>query len=469
MNRKARRAAAKRGVSLSSPAPMTGQPIATEALTTRNTDARSLLEEGLAHHRADRLSEAGACYERLLEVEPTNSDAIHLLGAIAQQTGHTDQAVALMRSAIEINPSVAFYHDNLGRVLLDLGHLDEAASCHEKALDITPGDADILGHLAVVRLRQRRHADALAVLHQAIEVEPQSPMLFNWLGDALIGLNEPETAAQAYGQAVSLKADCPDPYFGLGRLWEASGNRDAAIYAYQCYVKLDPSDHRGGQLALAALGAADTPERASVSYIRTLFDGIASDFDNVAESVGYDGSQTLAAMVMEALAPEERSLVIGDLGCGTGLSGMAFQPLARCIDGIDLSAAMIERARARGIYDTAEVGDFLEILADRPDHYDLLVAADVLVHYGDLSPVLQGTGSALKAGGTFAFSIECGDEAPYRVTREHRFAHQADYVADMALKAGFTVEMRRSIALRREGTGDASAMAFVLKRNKTAA
>ena len=78
--------------------------------------------------------------------------------------------------------------------------------------------------------------------------------------------------------------------------------------------------------------------------------------------LGYAAPQILldlAAMVM----PGRERLSILDLGCGTGLAGAAFRPLAARLDGIDLSPAMIEKARARGIYDHLAVADLETALA----------------------------------------------------------------------------------------------------------
>ena len=49
---------------------------------------RETLENGLAHHQADRFDDAKSCYQAALEQEPDNIDAMHLLGVILSDTGN---------------------------------------------------------------------------------------------------------------------------------------------------------------------------------------------------------------------------------------------------------------------------------------------------------------------------------------------------------------------------------------------
>ena len=75
-----------------------------------------------------------------------------------------------------------------------------------------------------------------------------------------------------------------------------------------------------------------------------------------------------------------------DLGCGTGLAGAAFRPLAARLDGVDLSPAMIEKARAQDTSMTISIVADLETALSAPGPaYDLILAADTLVYLGDLS------------------------------------------------------------------------------------
>lgn len=91
-----------------------------------------------------------------------------------------------------------------------------------------------------------------------------------------------------------------------------------------------------------------------------------------------------------------------DLGCGTGRTGawLAARGVGE-IDGVDLSPAMLEAARARGAHVSlreAEVGDTgLEGGA-----YDLVVSCLVDEHLDDLRPLYGEAARLLRPGGHFA-------------------------------------------------------------------
>src|SRR5258708_36580128 len=94
-----------------------------------------------------------------------------------------------------------------------------------------------------------------------------------------------------------------------------------------------------------------------------------------------------------------------DLGCGTGRGGAAFRAGVDHLTGVDLSAAMIEEARRKGVYDrleTGELGDFLAAEAAAGARYDLIVAADVFVYMHDLAGVVAAAGRVLAPAGPFA-------------------------------------------------------------------
>ena len=116
-----------------------------------------------------------------------------------------------------------------------------------------------------------------------------------------------------------------------------------------------------------------------------------------------------------------------DLGCGTGLAGMAFRPLVRRLTGIDLSPAMVARARAKQVYDRLDTDDLVQFLAAEQSNggvYDLVVAADVFVYLFDLAPVATAVAKVLRPDGLFAFTVENPRRRRCRARREAALSPQ---------------------------------------------
>src|SRR6185295_9726691 len=71
------------------------------------------IDDALACHRAGRVQEAERLYRDVLRQVPHHPPALHLLGAIAAQSGRTELAIQLMRRSVELSPKNAAYHSNL--------------------------------------------------------------------------------------------------------------------------------------------------------------------------------------------------------------------------------------------------------------------------------------------------------------------------------------------------------------------
>ena len=65
------------------------------------------LDLAVAHHKAGRLTEAETLYQQVLEIEPEEPTAIHMLGLLAHQTGQHNLAIELIGRALELEPELA--------------------------------------------------------------------------------------------------------------------------------------------------------------------------------------------------------------------------------------------------------------------------------------------------------------------------------------------------------------------------
>ncbi|MBW8729377.1 MAG: methyltransferase domain-containing protein [Inquilinus limosus] len=259
------------------------------------------------------------------------------------------------------------------------------------------------------------------------------------IGLALLDDGQPAEAADAIRAAIEIDPGDVEIHYALGQALEAADGDAAA--AYRMALDLDPEDRMGAAVRLALIGAAPVPAQLPEAHVRTLFDQYAPRFDTaLVEALRYRGPELLRQAVDRA-APEG-PLDILDLGCGTGLAGIAFADRRRRLDGIDLSPGMILQAMARNLYDRLEPGEIVAALADWPERYDLALAADVAVYIGDLVPLFAATRRVLRPGGLFALTLEAqdgaGDEG-WRLGDHHRYQHSAAYLRDVAAKADFAV------------------------------
>jgi predicted O-linked N-acetylglucosamine transferase (SPINDLY family) len=99
---------------------------------------QSLLEEGVAHARAERMGEAERAFLEVLRREPSNADALNLLGLLAYRRTHYDTALAYFDDALRSRGDVAEFHANRGLALQDLGRAGEAESAIRRAIALAP-------------------------------------------------------------------------------------------------------------------------------------------------------------------------------------------------------------------------------------------------------------------------------------------------------------------------------------------
>ena len=76
-----------------------------------------LLERALAFQQRKQFPDAEGCYQRILEDEPENFDALHMLGVIAAQTSRPERAVTLINRALQLRADVAAAFDREGSLI----------------------------------------------------------------------------------------------------------------------------------------------------------------------------------------------------------------------------------------------------------------------------------------------------------------------------------------------------------------
>lgn len=394
--------------------------------------ADELVARGANRHRAGRMAEAESHYRRALRLEPNHPDALNLLAVALRARGALADALQLSARAVAMAPEQPLMLANHGAALAEAGRLDEAVATMRAALARAPADAVTWRNLGQALAAGGDATAALEPLLTAAKLMPEDP-------DAWLAL------AQAHAQAGD-----PVGAQGAARAALASAGRHRAA-AEQA------------QFMLAALGEGEAPPRAPAGYVRHLFDQFAPRFDAELEGRLDYRTPSLLADALGAILPPQRVLSVLDLGCGTGLSGVALAPFARRLEGVDLSPRMLDVARARGIYAALHEADLLHFLPTRRTAYDIIAAADVLNYLGDLAPALAAMRGAVRPRGLVAFSLEAGEVTPYELAAGMRYRHATGHVRALADAAGFTVLAEPRVVLRQEHGAPVEGVLMVLR------
>lgn len=145
-------------------------------------------------------------------------------------------------------------------------------------------------------------------------------------------------------------------------------------------------------------------ELGSAQEARAFYDRWAGGYEAELTGAGYMTPRRCAeALAAHAAAPWAPLL---EIGCGTGLGGLALQAAGfECIDGFDISEEMLRQAGDKGIYRTLGILDLsrpLDAIAE--DAYQNAAAIGVLNPSFIPPTVIDEVVSKLPAGGCFVFS-----------------------------------------------------------------
>ncbi|TAL02439.1 MAG: methyltransferase domain-containing protein [Rhodospirillaceae bacterium] len=270
-------------------------------------------------------------------------------------------------------------------------------------------------------------------------------------------------AAEVIAQALELAPAWAEGRFALAETLAESGRTDAASAEYRAYLVLDPADSMGASIRLALLGSDTPPATVPEAYVRRLFDEYAPRFDkSLVDRLAYRAPEALRAAV-GAIPTGRKYTATLDLGCGTGLAGAAFRSMTEWLEGVDLSPRMVGEARRKKIYDHLAVGDMSEHLRAATRHFDLVVAADVLVYVGALDDIFRAVRGKTTDDGVFAFTVQRHDGEDFMLGTEHRYRHGRNYIAACATANGFAVARLDDGVFRHEGGADVPGLLAVLR------
>ena len=198
------------------------------------------LQKALAFEQTGQLAEAVRGYEKVLGREPSNTDALFLLGRAYCQTGRFQDGAALFQKIIALNPKHAPAHVLLGRVLAQGGAPQEAIASYDRAIAADPKFAMAFANKADALDALGRRDEAVEVYDKALAIDPSNVAAWCNRGSALQELDRHAEAVESFQRALALRPNMAEIHFNLGNALRELKRHDEAVAQYRRAIALQP-------------------------------------------------------------------------------------------------------------------------------------------------------------------------------------------------------------------------------------
>jgi tetratricopeptide (TPR) repeat protein len=144
--------------------------------------------------RAGRLDESEELYKQVLEKAPDLAEAHFNLGVVYEQKKDWPAAEAELKQVLELQPDKSDTYSALAAVYNETGRSEEALAILSDAQTRFAGDPMFQYNLAVTSLNAGHSALATAAFTKALELDPSKLEAHYWLGTLAIGDSRVEDA-----------------------------------------------------------------------------------------------------------------------------------------------------------------------------------------------------------------------------------------------------------------------------------
>ena len=188
---------------------------------------------GIVLQEALKLDESRLCLERALALEPDNPQTLNNLGNTLKRLGRAAEAEKRWNAALALQPGYAEAYSNLSNLFLDQGDYDQADISAQRAIELDPRLADAYVNLAAVHTVRHAHANALQILDTLLAFAPGHTRALAARALALKELDRLDEALDAAKRAALGAPESPEPHNAMGSVYQAMGEFEPALAAYQ--------------------------------------------------------------------------------------------------------------------------------------------------------------------------------------------------------------------------------------------
>lgn len=208
------------------------------------------LETAHAYWNAGQAAQAEQLCALVLQVAPSQPDALNLLGLMKHAYGHLDLALDYIHRASQSPDAPATIHSNLAELYRQKSLLKKAEQSARRAVEKEPKLVAAWSNLGIILQETGELNASLECLQHVVSLQPDNAEAYNNLANTYRRLGDLTRAQESYQLALALRPDYAAAHSNLAALFSDLGQLDEAINSAKRAIDINP------QLADAYLNLA---------------------------------------------------------------------------------------------------------------------------------------------------------------------------------------------------------------------
>ena len=268
----------------------------------------TLLKKALAWQQQGKSQKALGMYQRIIDADPLNFDALQGMGILYAEAGQWEKALRYISQTVAVQPRNFAAHFNQGKVLQGLDRLEEALACYDRALALRPDYAGAYNNRGNVLKDLHRRKEALDSYANAIALQPDYVNAYYNLGNTLLLEKRYEEALAGYDRALVLNPNLATAHGFRGIALSYLNRHEEALTSFDRAIALDPRSpyiHGDRIHAQMRIGAWDRLEERLAMIVDLLDHGIPASqpFPLLATPATRETLRKAAALVIADKCP----------------------------------------------------------------------------------------------------------------------------------------------------------------------
>jgi len=186
-------------------------------------------ETGRQTGSSEYLKKAIQEYEKICQLDPTDTNSLLILSLLYRYDGASDKAIANAKRLLEIAPSSESGLTTLAQIYTDQGNTNEAISVFKKALEVNPNSPRILEQLAFAYLQLKDYKSSIETYRQAIALDDENLDLRKGFAYTLLENNQDAQAESEFLKILEADPDDGNSHFRLGQIYRKRKEYDKAL------------------------------------------------------------------------------------------------------------------------------------------------------------------------------------------------------------------------------------------------